>query len=131
MQDTVGEARTNSCALLLGISVHRRASVGQPRRTYIQESRMGIGYCLKDLEAMDDRDEWDERFMLAAGLIIYIYIYMYTHTHTHTHIYIYIYIYIIIIMIAASMDIPDPPSTFLPIIHHLWQVFWVTSCILT
>ena len=32
---------------------------------------------------------------------------------------------------AASTDIPDHLSPLLPIIHRLWQVFWVTSCILT
>ena len=32
---------------------------------------------------------------------------------------------------AASMDIPDPLSPLLPIIHRFWQVFRVTSCILT
>ena len=32
---------------------------------------------------------------------------------------------------AASMDIPDPLSQLLPIIHRLWQVFRVTSCVLT
>ncbi len=32
---------------------------------------------------------------------------------------------------AASMDIPDPLSPLLPIIHRLWQVFKATSRILT
>ena len=32
---------------------------------------------------------------------------------------------------AASTDIPDPLSPFLPIIHRFWQVFRATSCILT
>ena len=32
---------------------------------------------------------------------------------------------------AASMDIPDPLSPLLPIIHSLWQVFRATSHILT
>ena len=32
---------------------------------------------------------------------------------------------------AASTDIPDTLSPFLPIVHRLWQVFWATSCILT
>ena len=32
---------------------------------------------------------------------------------------------------AASADIPDPLSPFLPIIHRLRQVFRVTSCVLT
>ena len=32
---------------------------------------------------------------------------------------------------AASTDIPDPLSPLLPIIHRLWQVFRVTSCVLT
>ena len=32
---------------------------------------------------------------------------------------------------AASTDIPDPLSPFLPIVHRLWQVFRATSRILT
>ena len=55
---------------------------------------------------------------------------------------IFIIIIIIIIIIeavlnssssyrAASADIPDPLSPFLPIIHRLRQVFRVTSCVLT
>ena len=32
---------------------------------------------------------------------------------------------------AASADIPDPLSPFLPIIHRLRQVLEVTSCVLT
>ena len=32
---------------------------------------------------------------------------------------------------AASTDIPDPLSPILPIVHRLWQVFSVTSRILT
>ena len=32
---------------------------------------------------------------------------------------------------ATSTDIPDPLSPLFPIIHRLWQVFRVTSCILT
>ena len=32
---------------------------------------------------------------------------------------------------AVSMDIPDPLSPLLRIIHLLWQVFRVTSCVLT
>ena len=32
---------------------------------------------------------------------------------------------------AGSTDIPDPLSPLSPIVHHLWQVFWTTSRILT
>ena len=32
---------------------------------------------------------------------------------------------------AASTDIPDTQTPLLPVIHHLWQVFRATSCILT
>ena len=46
------------------------------------------------------------------------------------NVYIYIYIYISSSH-AASMDIPDPPSPLLPIVHRLWQVFRATSRILT
>ena len=49
------------------------------------------------------------------------------------YIYIYIYIYILSSSScrAASTDIPDPLSPRLPIIHRLWQVFSVTSRIIT
>ena len=49
------------------------------------------------------------------------------------YIYIYMCIYIIIIIMcrAASTCIPDPLSTLLPIVHHLWQVIRSTSRILT
>ena len=33
--------------------------------------------------------------------------------------------------ISTSTDIPDPLLPLLPIVHHLWQVFRATSCILT
>ena len=84
---------------------------------------------------------------------IYIYIYIYTHTHTniytytHTHIYTYIYMYIHTHYIhilythtylsssssrhTISMDISDPLSPPLHIIHCFQQVFRVTSCIRT
>ena len=32
---------------------------------------------------------------------------------------------------ATSMDIPDPLSPLLPIVHRFWQVHRATSCILT
>ena len=51
--------------------------------------------------------------------------------HTHEYIYIYIYIYISSSCRTASMDIPDPLSPLLPIIHRLRQVFKATSCVLT
>ena len=55
-----------------------------------------------------------------------------THTHTHTHIDIYIYmIYVCISCRAASTDIPDSLSPFLPIVHCFTQVLRSTSCILT
>ena len=44
----------------------------------------------------------------------------------------YIYIYISSSSCrATSTDIPDPLSPRLPIIHRLWQVFRVTSRIIT
>ena len=33
-------------------------------------------------------------------------------------------------VVPTSTDIPDPLSPLLPIIHRLWQVFRVTSCVL-
>ena len=47
-------------------------------------------------------------------------------THTHTHIYMYIYISSSSCR-AACMDIPDPLSPLLPIVHRLRQVFKATS----
>ena len=32
---------------------------------------------------------------------------------------------------AASIDIPDPLSPLLPIVHRFWKIFRSTSCILT
>ena len=55
--------------------------------------------------------------------------------HRKSNIYIYMYIYIYISSSsscrAAGADIPDRLSPFLPIIHRLRQVFWVTSRVLT
>ena len=60
-----------------------------------------------------------------------MYIYIHTHARKHTHTHTYIYIYIYISCRAASTDIPDPLSSRLPVIHRLWQVFRVTSRIIT
>ena len=46
-------------------------------------------------------------------------------------VYIYIYIYISSSCRAGSMDIPDPLSPLLPIVHRTKQVYRTTSCILT
>ena len=70
---------------------------------------------------------------------IYIYIYIYIYQISGTRIYIYIYIRrghllcknIYISSCATSKDVPDPFSPLLPIVHHFWQVFRTTSCILT
>ena len=43
----------------------------------------------------------------------------------------HIHIYISLSCCAASMDIPDPLSPLVPIVHRLWQVFRATSHILT
>ena len=40
-----------------------------------------------------------------------------------------IYIYISSSCLAISMDIPDPLSPHLPIIHCFWQILRATSCI--
>ena len=64
-------------------------------------------------------------------IYIYIYIYIRTYIHVHINIYIYIhmysyiytcayiYIYISSSYRAGSMDIPDPLSPLLPIVHRL------------
>ena len=45
-----------------GSPSHGHASVGQPTRTYLLKFCMDTGCSLLDLpEAMDDRDEWQER----------------------------------------------------------------------
>ena len=67
-------------------------------------------------------------FFLSFFLYIYIYIAFYIYIFFFLYIYIYIYISL---CRAASMDIPDPLSPLLPIVHRLWQVFRATSCILT
>ena len=62
MRDTAGEVRTNSLALLRTPS-HGRARVGGPARTYLQQLYTDTVCCMEDLPgAMDDRDEWRERF---------------------------------------------------------------------
>ena len=56
---------------------------------------------------------------------------IYCHPQTDCFI-VYIYIYISSSSsCAASMDIPNPLSPFLPTVHRLWQVFRATSRILT
>ena len=58
------------CDVLLWISSHGSAEVGQPARTYLQQLCTDTGCCLEDLpKAMDNRDEWRESeiFMLAAS----------------------------------------------------------------
>ena len=52
MWDTAGEARMNSCDVLLWTPAHR------PMRTFIQQFCMDTECSLEDmLEGMDDRDE--------------------------------------------------------------------------
>ena len=41
------------------------------------------------------------------------------------------FVIIIIIMSCPRTDIPDPLSPLSPMVHRLWQVFRVTSRILT
>ena len=42
---------------------HGRTRAGRPARTYIQQRCANTGCSLEDLpEAMDDREEWRERF---------------------------------------------------------------------
>ena len=61
MQDTAGEAGTNSY-VLLWTPTHGRAKAGRPERTYIQQLCEDTGCCPEDLpRAMNDREEWRER----------------------------------------------------------------------
>ena len=47
--------------ILLWTSAHRHASIGQPRRSYIQQLCMDTGCSREDLlKAMDDENEWQE-----------------------------------------------------------------------
>ena len=49
------------CDVLLWTPTHRRASVGRPTRTYLQQLCTDTGCDQEELpEAMDDRDEWRE-----------------------------------------------------------------------
>ena len=46
---------------------HRYAIVGQSTRIHLQQFCKDTGYCLEDLpEVMDDRNEWQERVLLAV-----------------------------------------------------------------
>ena len=46
------------------------------------------------------------------------------------HIYTYMYMYIYISSYhTASMDLPDPLSPPISIVHRSWKVFQATSCI--
>ena len=48
--------------ILLWTPTHRQAKAGRPTRTYIQQLCADIGYSPEDLlEAMDDREGWQER----------------------------------------------------------------------
>ena len=62
-----------------------------------------------------------------------MYIYMYVYIMMYIYIYIYMYIYTSSSSScrAASTDISNPVSPFLPIVHRLWQVFRATFRILT
>ena len=69
-------------------------------------------------------------------MYIYAYIHIDTYVCIHTYRYICIHTYIHTYMHssscrAASTDIPGPLPPLLPIIHHLRQVFRITSCVLT
>ena len=62
---------------------------------------------------------------------ISLHICMYVCMRAYIYIYIYIYISSSPSCHAAGIDIPDPLSPFLPIVHRLWQVFRASSRILT
>ena len=67
--------------VLLWTPSHRRAKVGRPARTYIQQLCVDTGCSLDDLpEAMDNREEWREkvRNIRADSVTSWWYIYIYT-----------------------------------------------------
>ena len=79
-------------------------------------------------------------FSLSNSLLLSLSLSVYTHTHTHTYIYtcvcVCVYIYIYNLDSSSSfraiiMDIPDPFSPFLYIVHRSRQVLRVTPHILT
>ena len=63
MQDTAGEAETNSkVRYSYGPPTHGRAKAGRPARMYIQQLCEDTECCPEDLlEAMNDREKWRER----------------------------------------------------------------------
>ena len=63
MQDTAGEARTNSSVMYsYAPPAYGQAKAGRPARTYIQQLREDTGCSPKDLpEAMNNREKWLER----------------------------------------------------------------------
>ena len=93
---------------------HGRAKEGRPDRTYIQQLCTDTGCSIPEdlLEAMDDREEWRERFRNISAddatwwwyskcsLFIYIYIYIYSwwclwpwvSCFTHSSLLIYVYV---------------------------------------
>ena len=53
--------------VLLWTLSNRRAKVGRAARTYLQQLCADVGCCLEDLlGAMDDRDRWSGKSVLAA-----------------------------------------------------------------
>ena len=102
--------------LLLWTLSHGRGKAGRPDRTYIQQPCVDTGCSLEDLlGAMDDRDEWQERFReICAGSVTWWWSYLFCYnyspilflffsfraydlrnslpkTHTHTHSYTHSY----------------------------------------
>ena len=66
--------------VLLWIPTHGHAKAGRPARTYIQQLCEDTGYCPEDLpRAMNDREEWRERFrdIRAASTIWWWWSYIY------------------------------------------------------
>ena len=85
--------------VLLWTPTYGRAKAGRPARTYIQQLCEDTGCCPEDLpRAMNDREEWRERFRdIRATSVIWWYddetwqtehtrSHTLSHTHTHTHI---------------------------------------------
>ena len=87
MQDTAEEATMNSCDILLLYPAHGHASVWQPTRTCIQLLCRDTGCSEEDLlEAMDDRNKWQERVReISANSVTWWYIYIYIQVRRTRH----------------------------------------------
>ena len=62
MRDTAGEARMNSCDILLWIPSHGREKGGRPAKIYRQQLCANTGCSPEDQqEEINDKEVWPER----------------------------------------------------------------------